>query len=545
MPYRTPSRAGLCGQDVMRLVESYKEFQKLRLNPSEKLFPGTYHIYKLFEQNGKVLPDPDLLLGNDGKELIINIVADKLGQLQEQFESLDFEDGLKAILLAECGRKLFRYLSKRKVFNTLENADVTSPFIANELNNHVTELYSSDYALQNILPFRMRLNDDYHLDFCSRSGRELDKSSSKLSISAHPDTFYGFKNFFVNSARSMFGKTKRLRIDVGLQDVGFETDEANLNIQILNWCKQTSNKYFIHKHSMAAFLNKLKQKPSKARFNNIGNGVLAGYVSALLDANIPVELASHGAMIIHGDDRRRLITSILANCVYNHFPKVQSVVPRSPLQVTSSSAKVIKQVRVKPSVLKNRTRKFNILYAPNFLPWHQCYHGLVPSCFETRTCAEKLVDTCEKISKFNLNIRFKMTVRDIAKASDIDHNRGILPSDVDDLYNTDLGIFDASLGSHSDLLQEADLVISEGITAVLFEALEHRTPLLLLNENESRIPSLPAMDYNELLNSKQRSAVYQSSINKTLQSLLMLIHEKHFGLPLTDKELKPYVWIKE
>lgn len=53
-------------------------------------------------------------------------------------------------------------------------------------------------------------------------------------------------------------------------------------------------------------------------------------------------------------------------------------------------------------------------------------------------------------------------------------------------------------GSHKALIEEADLVIIEGVTAARFEALEHRKPLLLLNKSPERTLSIPAVPLRDL-----------------------------------------------
>lgn len=526
----------------MKFIDTYKALKFLTPNHSENIISGTYHIHQLLLEYGYEPTNPSLLVDYKKKNIILDITENKLKEISIFLETLDIEDCLKAILLANCAKKIFQVLGKSIVSNNIENLNLSPSLVLDNLKTSFNEAKNYSPRLNNISPLLIRLNDGYHLDFCSRSGRELDKSKNKLTISAHADNFNGFANFFSNTARSLFTTTKRLRIDVASSNINSQSTYKHLNDQILHCCKQTIFDYFIHKHSLTSFLKNISKKPSKARFNNVGNSMLAGYVSALKDYDIPVELASHGAMIVHGTKQRKFITSILANSVYNYFPEVKTIIPRSPLQVTQSKVKIEKIIRTKPIVKKQISKKFIILYAPNFLPWHSCYHGLVPSCFETVKCAKALIEICKKTPELELNIRFKTTVKDIAKISNTDHNRGILPSDINGFYDNKLGIYDASLGSHSSLLENADLVISEGITAVLFEALEHRKPLLLLNEDKNRAPSLPAIRYNDLLDSDKRFAVYQSGIDETLQDFLMLISKRHSQSNLSDKELEDYIW---
>ena len=84
--------------------------------------------------------------------------------------------------------------------------------------------------------------------------------------------------------------------------------------------------------------------------------------------------------------------------------------------------------------------------------------------------------------------------------------------------------------------------MTEGLTAVMFEALEHRTPVLLLSDG-GILPSLPAVGAADLLAGAPRGAVYAATAADDLAAVLGAIRARHEGQPLTDAELADYVWV--
>jgi hypothetical protein len=154
---------------------------------------------------------------------------------------------------------------------------------------------------------------------------------------------------------------------------------------------------------------------------------------------------------------------------------------------------------------------------------------------------ESLTQAVRDQDDTTLNLWIKTTPLDLAKVGARPF-RGMLPEDVAHLIAPERGIHDASVGSHASYMKDADLVVTEGLTAVMFEALEQRIPVLLLQTTPNAIPSLPAMKLPASLPFEERSAVYSSDVGQDLSLVLAQIKAAHQGAPLQDVELVPYVW---
>ena len=141
-----------------------------------------------------------------------------------------------------------------------------------------------------------------------------------------------------------------------------------------------------------------------------------------------------------------------------------------------------------------------------------------------------------------LDLRIKTTPLDLAKAGSKPF-RGMLPEDVAHLIDPDAGIHDASVGSHANYMKDADLVVTEGLTAVMFEALELRIPVLLLQSSPLAVPSLPSIGLPNQGGLQQRGAVYSADVTSDLTSVLDQIKKSHQGAPLQDDELRSYIWV--
>ncbi|MEO1141941.1 MAG: hypothetical protein AAFW66_06310, partial [Pseudomonadota bacterium] len=180
-------------------------------------------------------------------------------------------------------------------------------------------------------------------------------------------------------------------------------------------------------------------------------------------------------------------------------------------------------------------------FAPNFLSWFVCFHGMTQSCFEAEYCIRKLVETIRELPKVELYLRIKTTVQDNASKLAKLPTRGLLPADISDVFDPAHGIIDATHGSHQKYLTDADLVVTEGATAVMFEALEHRKPVLFLNRDISREPSLPAIRLPGSIS--QRAACYTASALEDLVPTVTSLEHHHKDKPLTNSELSGFVWI--
>lgn len=229
---------------------------------------------------------------------------------------------------------------------------------------------------------------------------------------------------------------------------------------------------------------------------------------------------------------------------YNWTPDIATIIPRSPQQARGAppDKAVIEVNRVQP-VPRERLAAipFRILFAPNFLRWHLAVPALTASCFDIHAIAGELAAAVAKQPDWLLDIRVKTTTADTPGAASMSVDRGLVPADVESLFTMGPNVRNASRDSYSQSMQQADLVITEGVTAVMIEALEHRTPVLLMNRSAARIPSLPATRLDQLRDGK-RHAVYASSLEEDFTALIAEILQRHHGKPLTDAEISAFCW---
>jgi len=301
-----------------------------------------------------------------------------------------------------------------------------------------------------------------------------------------------------------------------------------------------------YRAAMTAFLNR-NGLPEEAVFNHVRDEGLAGFAAALHEAKVECRMHSHGALMAFGDTPRHRIVEIIGAGHFNSTPAMSHLIPRSPLQVQlhCENQTVVKTVRLaSPAVTaSSRQQPFRIYYAPNFLPWPQNLWGISPSCFDTVECIRALSAAVAEMPATELLVRIKTTAADTATKNHFFENRALYPQDVAHVLDPGKGIIDASLGSHKVYLEKADLVVTEGLTSVMFDGLEMRKPLLLLNRSPLVTPSMPAWTAAELLERDGRNAVYSAHLGDRLPSVIDRIREKHQKSLLSDEELKHHVWV--
>lgn len=532
----------------MYLITTQKDVSRTKkLGKSGALvMAGSQRIFNLGQKAGIDLINPEIELTEGDKQFMLEWVCLNLQKLEKRLFELDLNETEMAVVRSQLTKYLFGYSSCRVLkddtyFPEIDFADLTLSRSAGLKYRH-----SNPFSLP---PFIQ----DYTLDFTSSSARlEKTDAATRVQLSARHDPYFGIANSGVNITRMLLSNS-RFRMDIAPHFTG--DNDPSLITEILkpirvedieSFAQRTLAEFQTYNEAMKSFLAVLKRLPTRAQFNNVGEIRFAGYINALDEYEVPTELYSHGAMIGHGEEKRKYVSTTLANALYNSFPGIRTIIPRSTLQVPEGfpSEKVRRQIRAIPKATQPKNQSFTIYYAPNFLSWHQCLHGLSTSCFETRSCADALVAAFKKLENATLNIRIKTTAKDNASAENMRVERGLLPADLDDLYDPTRSINNCALGSHSKLIEEADLVVTEGITAVMFEAIEYRKPVLLLNKSEKRTASLPAMTLAELKSKSVRSAVYATHAGDALHQMLEQIRTYHLHEPLTDTEISKYVWCK-
>ena len=281
--------------------------------------------------------------------------------------------------------------------------------------------------------------------------------------------------------------------------------------------------------------------PRRAVFNHVSDAVFAGFQTSLVAAGIPCERSSHGALAAWGEGPRQRVADHLG-AIYNWFPGMAVVHPRARDLVSARNrAQVQGKVRLRPAPPR-RDGPFRVYAAPNFRPWSEGFWGLTNTCFDTVTLMEELAKAIHATPGTALHLRIKVTAKDMAKPGKRPANRGLFPEDVAHLITPGGPVHDASVGKHSELLDMADTVVTEGLTAVMFEALELRRPVILLVPDPRAMPALPAQKVQDCIARGTRAAVYVASPADDLRAVLDGVRALHLDRPLTDDEVAPYIW---
>ena len=538
-------------------------------NRDAQIVSGSLHIQNRLLAAGFDPINPDSLISESDRNQMLTSVAAICRICDSHLELEKLPQTMRYALLADIISLAFSLLGATCLKQQLEELEPVSfagsshkgsPVKGRTGTNGIFE--KIDFGLDKLFlfsrPFLVNLNSQSGKKFADEGARHIHLSFDKPSASflktavgnkvqlfkaLSPGTRLRYKlrpNIPPNSGTLGLHKAEEL-----LQKLQ-EITTSEIAHAIVSRLAIAADEYQIIFHSTKTWLEQLKCPPIKAQFNNAGSISLAAMGHALGEQETEVDFFSHGAMVSHGTPDRKFITEILSRSIYNEPDYATVLLPRSPLQVCAedSDSKIVSKVRLateqEPTGQANSDRPFRIYLAPNFLSWFVCFHGLTQSCFEAEYCIRKLVETVRELPNVELYLRIKTTVQDNARKLAKMPTRGLLPADISDVFDPVKGIIDATHGSHQKYLGDADLVVTEGATAVMFEALENRKPVLFLNRDVSREPSLPAIRLPGAI--AERGACYTASAVKDLKAVIALLESQHKDKPLTNLELSSYVW---
>ena len=518
------------------------------------LVAGSAHVRTLLADldgvlSGRVVAGGDLV-GPAGAAAIVGRVGDVAGALETRIGEAGVPDALRAILMAKAVQALFVWegmrAAERAAGQEILRADGV-PARRRPPDRLVTRGTAAREVPPGEVPAARR---PYELDLRSTSGLKMAAAPERLRLRPRSVDKPDWVARIESRARLLTGGAGphtwkhvvprlpggglAVRLDDLLEPEGVEVLAGTLG--------ETEATFRAFRSAGRRLLQRLG-RPERAIFNNVGNPGLAGIAAALAEAGVPGEMASHGCLVAYGAGPRHLAARVLGQAVYNSFPGLSRLMPRSPLQARHlpAGAEVVREVRVRPAEPRG-AGPFRVYHAPNFQPWESCPHGLSIDCFQTVRAVEALAAAVRRSAGVALDLRIKTTAKDMAKRERLKSPRGLMPGDVAHVIDAGAGVRDASLGSHAGYLAAADLVVTEGLTAVMFEALEHRTPVLLLSDG-GILPSLPAVGAADLLAGAPRGAVYAATAADDLGAVLGAIRARHEGRPLTDAELADYVWV--
>lgn len=270
----------------------------------------------------------------------------------------------------------------------------------------------------------------------------------------------------------------------------------------------------------------------------------AACAAALASSGHKVVVFTHGSVCAHGGGVGEAVTRLFAEHGYVSIDCASHVVPRAPSLISRGSEN---PYEVLPAIFRDRTQRartetrepgpFTVLHAGNYVSWHSP-HWVVPSEFDYYRSLFELVDAASKVDGVRVVIRIKTT----AGPKNAIWKAKLEIVDPDDFF-AELGEQSHVERSHEasivDDILAADLVVCEGWTSVIHDALELGKPVLFHTRTGafSHLPArLSPPSYAD------RSAVYASGSGEALTEMLAAIRLAHAGRPLTDEELAGYRW---
>ncbi len=550
--------------EIASVVKSGSE---LRSADGGLLIAGSKHVHNVALREGVDVINPEDVISESAKDGIAGQVAEIVENLARYFSEVDLSEAAIEALLGFAIKLSFREiafdtvctsLDHQRNLQTLDFAKSETP--ANRSKTSASVMMKFGQFLEN----QMLGNRSFFLDFSSQSAKKLSDRSEILPLrillpkSGQSALGIQMQNAVQHFKQLRSGQRVRLTIPhTGSQEQAPCNWENVASLLGKSATPSTANsivarlvnayaEFDMAKRALGGFLKNCKQLPEYASFNNLGSMELSGFAAAAHETQLPVHFTSHGAMIAHGDAQRKLITGVLSRAIFNEPACATHLLTRSKLQVAREPnvRKLKPRVRVSPFVEapEPNNRPFRVYLAPNFLSWYGNYHGITHSCFEAEYCIRKLAQAVAPSHDLVMDLRLKTSTNDVARKKLKEPDRGLLPSDVADLIDEKNGIFDASYGSHSAFMEKADLVVTEGVTAVTFEALEMRKPLLFVNKTATRAPALPA---TRIISGQDmpRSATYCCGADDNLKEVLQRLRRDHLGKPLTNAELSGLVWV--
>lgn len=521
------------------------------------LIAGSLSVLKLLQKQYIHVLDPSEFSSAIHPETTLSIVAEQLRVIEQQVGS-KYNQMLKSVLMSELTKFLihFHYVHELEKFlggkiYCLENSTLVR---FNQLHLPDPE-YSPGRPIRSsgISFFKHK---PYVLNLMTPTGRkvlatEANRNNFRLKKSDLSLWICRFQNFArtVLRSKNKLGAKKicvpksysQNEPAIKMRDASSELIEQ-LNILVTRVVEIFNS----HKIALDYFLAQWGA-PMEVWLNCISGPEQAGYVAALCDSKSPIKMLSHGCMIIHGEPERQYVVSFLANSTYNFFPGITKIIPRSPFQVPKAipDTKVEKVCRICDENMNGQiASKLKIYAAPNFTRFRECLYPLSINCFDTYRNLTTLSENLAARTDVELLIRVKVAVEDNVKSIRKHNFRGLTPDDLADVFHDNTNVTDACYGSHQKYLMDCDIVVTEGISAVLFEALEARKPVILLGR-PGLAPSAPGQHLDDVDPLTPRSAVYWTHSAKEIAQNLDWLASRHKGKPLQKTELEKYVWPAE
>ena len=460
--------------------------------------------------------------------------------------SKDCHPNFKSNVLGQLARQLFwfeLYNNRDKHFNQLIYYRNHNKKLLKLIDPVSSKAIYSDLHLTSQVP-----NQKYVIDFQSPSG-------SKTNIFPHLKNSYKLE--FTNLISFVYQKLKPNNSTIFIAAPAPKKRPHCVQLEALKRRFNTTKSYYLfskinneyqifiaHYEALEKMFEK-KQLPSAVYFNFVKDTRMAACMAFFGDQGVQVNMQSHGALHVLGDECELEISKRLAHSIYNYSPSVSAVHLRSKLQLTDLLDKVNPDIKlVSPTSNFVTKDKFQILIAPNFTYWAETPWGLHSTCHDTIKTLSYLAKLMHETPEIDWALRLKFSLSDTPHAKDFDRLQGLSKDCIRNMFKGLTNFNDVSKESYKSCIQNSDLIITEGITSVPYDAWEHCRPVLFLRSSE-HIRGLQRRKDESACQYQKRGAYHSQSIEKFTKAQLYKLRDLYWNKPLMENELEDVLRIKK
>lgn len=510
----------------------------------ESFIAAHHELEKLAEEYGlticdtsKLVPPSDynLYTNNVAQTLdIIDKILDKnchpdfkntvMGQLARQLYWLELYD--------KCNKEFGQFIFYRNHFKKLTKLNEPVP----------TKAIYSNISLVSKVP-----ETQYFLDFQSPSGK-------KTEIFPHLKNSYNIE--FTSLANFTYRALKPQKNTIYITSSPLKKPKICVELEILKKnLKTTTAEYLFNKinneyqnfcahYETLTKIFETRTLPSTVYFNFVKDTRMAACMAFFGDQGVKISMQSHGAVHVFGNRNHKKISKILSNSIYNYSPSVSELHLRSKLQLCGIPDKISPNIKlVSPSFHYVKKAKFQILIAPNFTNWAATPWGLHSTCHDTINTLSHLAKLMHETPEIDWALRLKFSLSDTPKPNDLNRLQGLSKSCIQTMFQGLENFSDVSRQSYVSCIQNSDIVITEGITTVPYDAWEHCRPVLFLRGSE-HIRGLQRRKDESVCQYHKRGAYHSQSIEKFTKVELYKLRDLYWNKPLVENELNDVLRIK-
>lgn len=489
-------------------------------------------------QRGLSICDTETLIPPSEYSQYIEKVAYSLQELDELIGE-SYHPNLKSVVLGQLARQLFlyelyekrmRYFGQKIYFR--DHGNKLLP-----LNKPIqSKSFFSPWHFNSKIP-----GSEYNINFQSPSGQktgifqDLNNSYKIKYVKLTDFLTYGFKPK-KNVIYITVPAVKNLHSNLSLENLKKRFDN-NFSEYLFNKISYENYIFTSHYNALKRVFSK-KYLPLAAYFNFVKDSRMAASMAFFSDCGVEINMQSHGALHVYGDVNQMKISKVLANSIYNNAPGVSKLFLRSKLQLHGIENMITPNIkRVSPSGDLRNSRKFSILIAPNFTNWSETPWGLHSTCHDIVGILQHLANLMHETPEIEWALRLKFSLLDVPSEKDLQQLQGLSVSSIQRIFRGIDNFTDVSQSSYHACIQNSDLIISEGITTVPYDAWENRRPVLFLRRS-NYIQGLFRSSDESNRQYTRRAPYHSQSCKDFTVGHLHALRELYWNKPLKNSELE-------